>query len=219
MDAIFASANNLGIPDLLMPRPEAAAPALVAPFAAWGSVARKRGMSGTWHFYVDDYRFTGLMGDPEAPLRTGATGVVEPNFSIFDETPAAVAAWRIYQKRWIARSWQAARGPDYPIWVDLCVSHAHEDISVLGVPTGWQRFSTRGWERNTWELDLELERAVRISGGVPMTLLVYGGGREVDEWARGRANVLRIPHRRAGEPRPGEGTRRRLLRESSPLNH
>lgn len=147
------------------------------------------------------------MNDPGAPLRTGAQGLVEPNFSVFDECPRAVALWRIYQKRWIARSWQDSN-PGIPIWVDLCVSASHQDLALLGVPSGWQRFCTAGWDKHAWELDIELEQAVRVSAGNPYTLLVYGGGAEVTAWCSGRANVIRVPHRRAGDKRPGEKTRR-----------
>ena len=155
------------------------------------------------------------MADPLAPLRTGAGGLVEPNFSIFDETPPAVAAWRIYQKRWVTRSWQEA-APSLPIWVDLCVAEAHRGLALLGVPRGWQRYATAGWDRHgSDELDGDLEQAVSHSAGAPFTLLVYGGGSEVDAWCSNRANVIRVPHRRADAFRPAQGTRAKQKRDAS----
>lgn len=211
-DLVFPSANEYGVPDLLFRGEAGGAPALEAPLAAWGSVARSSRFSGTWHFYVDDYRFSsGLMSEPLAPVRTGASSLVEPNYSIFDESPRAVAIWRTYQKRWVARCWQS-EVPDLPIWADVCFSAAHEEVGMLGVPFGWRRFATAGFDRHAFELDQSLERAVERSAGESFTLLVYGGGDEVDRWCSGRANVLRVRHRRSGESRPGAGTRAAALR-------
>lgn len=211
-DRVFPSSNEYGIPDLILGRRSGAAPSLDGPLAAWGSVARTSRFEGTWHFYVDDYRFSsGLMTEPLAPVRTGASSLVEPNYSIYDDCPRAVAIWRTYQKRWVARTWQAEVS-DLPVWVDVCFSAAHEEVGMLGVPFGWQRFATAGFDRHAFELDQSLERAVERSAGAPFTLLVYGGGDEVDRWASGRANVIRVRHRRALDPRPGMGTRNRERR-------
>jgi N-acetylmuramoyl-L-alanine amidase CwlA len=60
VDALFPSSNPWGVPDLdagLCPT------AVPLPVWAWGSVARDREHSGTWHFYVDDKRFQAIPGD------------------------------------------------------------------------------------------------------------------------------------------------------------
>lgn len=210
-DAIYPSSNQYGVPDLFL-KSYPVAPGLSSHFAAWGSVSRKSEFRGTWHFYVDDYRFQNLYKDADSLIRTGCSGAVEPNFSIFEETPFAVALHRIYQKRWIARSWQASKH-DLELWVDLCVSGYGRQLALIGVPAGWQRFATAGWEKNVEDLDDELSMAVACSSGEPFTLIVYGGGKEVDDWCKNRNSVLRIPHRRSKAARPGEGTRLRLKRE------
>lgn len=57
-DRIYPSDNELEIPNLLLelqPRN-----GLLLPFAGWGVTPRaKRGIA-TYHFYVDDYRFTNI---------------------------------------------------------------------------------------------------------------------------------------------------------------
>lgn len=209
-DLLFPSSNEWGVPDL-QPQPERFAPALHAPLVAWGSVSRTSSVAGTWAFYVDDYRFSALWADPEAPLRTGASALVEANYSVYDDTPLAVALWAIYRKRWLAALWQRAGAS---VWVDLCVSRQHSALALLGVPRGWQRFATAGFDMRAEDLDHELELAVRHSAGAPFTLLVYGGGAATRAWCAGRANVLHAPRASDQRKRHGEGTRRRLRREA-----
>jgi hypothetical protein len=208
--AIYPTDNEFGIPRLEL-RPEPAAPGLTAPVCVWGAVGRKKDMGGTWLFYTDDYRFETAWSDPGTVPATSCVGATEPNFSVFDETSRAEALWQIYRKRWLARSWQDA---GILVWVDLFVAHTHLDVALLGVPVGWQRYATSGVGSRAGELDLELGLARSRSGGAQFTLLVYGGGREVAEWATGRPEVIHVPHRRDASPRLGEGTRRRLAREA-----
>lgn len=208
-DLIFPSSNKWGIPDLTPEPASPHRPALHAPFVAWGSVARKANPGGTWGFYVDDYRFDGVWRDPDVVLRTGAGAMVEPNYSVFEDTPAAVAMWAVYRKRWLAAYWQRAGAA---VWVDLCMPEAHGELALLGVPTGWQRFATAGWDRRVADLDTELAWAVERSAGAAFTLLVYGGGREVREWCQSRAGAMHCPRASDGKHRPGEGTRRKARR-------
>lgn len=100
------------------------------------------------------------------------------------------------------------------VWVDLCMPEAHADLVLAGVPRGWQRYATAGWDRRVADLDTELAWAVERSAGALFTLLVYGGGREVRAWCEGRAGALHCPRAADSRHRPGEGTRRRLLREN-----
>jgi len=208
-DLIYPSSNAWGIPDLTPEPPAAHRPALAAPLVAWGSVARKANPGGTWAFYVDDYRFDSVWRDPESPLRTGASAYVEPNYSVFEDTPMAVAAWSVYRKRWLAAYWQRQGAS---VWVDLCMPETHAELVLAGVPRGWQRFATAGWDRRVSDLDTELAWAVERSGGEPFTLLVYGGGAEVRAWCQGRAGALHCPRASESRPKPGQGTRAKARR-------
>lgn len=210
MRTIFPTDNEYGIP-LLELRPEPCAPALVTPVCTWGAVGRKKNMPGTWLFYTDDSRFEATWGNAGVVTNSTCAAAVEPNFSVFDETPRAEALWQIYRKRWLARTWQSV---GVQVWVDLFVSHVHLDVALLGVPRGWQRYATCGIGSRLGELEVELELARSRSVSAPFTLLAYGGGREVAEWAQGHPEVIHVPHRRDASPRLGEGTRRRLAREA-----
>lgn len=210
-DLLFPSDNEWGVPALALGAPELAAPSVQAPVHAWGSVSRSS-HAATWCFYVDDYRFDALWAKPDAPLATGAAALVEANFSVFDDSPAAVALWATYRKRWLSAYWQRAGAS---VWVDLCASHRHASLNLLGVPRGWQRFATAGWDSRVGDLDEELGLARRHAAGWPFTLLVYGGGAAVNEWCNGRAEVVHVGRRADARKRPGEGTRRlrRRIRE------
>lgn len=100
-DRVYGSDNEFDIPTLRTDRqPENG---LLLPFAGWGADTRaKKGIS-TYHFYVEDYRFTAIWKDPASVLRSGCTNLVEPNLSLFDTTPIAYGLQLIYMKRWIAR--------------------------------------------------------------------------------------------------------------------
>ena len=89
-DAIWPTDNDLGIPNLLL---ELCADALDIPVRGWGSVRRGALMPGTWHLYVDDYRFTALWKDPSKVIATKAVNCVEPNFTVHDQLPRAVVQW------------------------------------------------------------------------------------------------------------------------------
>jgi hypothetical protein len=208
-DLLFPSDNEWGVPALTLGEPEAAPPAVTAPIAVWGSTTR-RSQVATWCFYCDDYRFAGLWREPDAALIGGAGALVEPNYSVFDDSPAAVAIWAVYRKRWLAAYWQRAGAS---VWVDVCVAHRHAALNLLGVPRGWQRYATAGWDARVGDLDFELELCRRHAAGWPFTLMVYGGGQLVTEWCR-RADVVHVGHRADARKRPGEGTRRRLAREA-----
>lgn len=202
----YASDNALGIPALVLGPLTSTPPAVDAPFAIWASAARRRRLEGTWGFYADDRYFTRLWERPQQVTDTAARAAIEPNYSSLAGMSKAEAIWAIYRKRWLARHWQEL---DLTIWADLYVAHEHADVAMLGVPYGWQRYATRGAEDRVDELDDELEWARERAAGNPFTLLVYAGGRGVEAWCQERANVVHVPHLRAGVYRPGEGTRRR----------
>lgn len=199
MEIIYPSSNAEGIPDLVLEPPSVGAPPLIAPFNIWGSVARKTRMDGTYAFYTDDPVFEDLWGDPQALLVTNCTAIVEPNFSVYADTPHAVALYATYRKRWLARLWQE-RG--LTVWVDLFVGEGHMATNLLGVPRGWQRWATSATEATAGDLASDLETVLDRASGNPSTLLVYGGGPKVREWCaseqhHGLVNVLHVPHLRA----------------------
>jgi hypothetical protein len=178
MSAIYPSDNAWEIPmlvrDLALPRAE-------IPLRAWGSRSRAREAQGGWHFYVDDYRFARVLRQPEIVEATEPTYCCEPNISITNQTPVAIAARSVYVKRYTARQWQDA---GIPIVVDINVGERHQDLNLAGVPADWPTFSTRG-RVETIESDwLSLQRF-----GEP-TLIIVGGGRRVREIAQRLAGCV-----------------------------
>jgi len=103
MDQAFPAANRLGIPDLDVTMGATSVP---LPVWCWGQTGRRRPNLGTWHHYTDDYRFSSVEKRPCNLIDTGCAAAVEVNYSVFDDTPLAVAFWTIYKKRYIARLWQ-----------------------------------------------------------------------------------------------------------------
>jgi hypothetical protein len=110
----------------------------ILPVAGWGSVSRKTRFRGTWHFYIDDSKFSALWKHPESVLNTKAIYAVEPNFSTHIQMPFPVALYRIFQKRWLARFWQER---DMGIFVDLNVAQTYQELNLQGVPLGWQSYA------------------------------------------------------------------------------
>lgn len=152
---------------------------LELPFAPWGAEARyKKGIT-TYHFYVDDYRFEQLYKDPIRLLQSGCRAIVEPNNSIHDQTPRAYAIYQIYRKRYLARYLQEC---GLQVWADLNVSPRFEDINALGIPQGYNAFFTRGVSGWQPTLDRHLQMARRISGLDHPNLIVYGGGKDIEQW-------------------------------------
>ena len=175
-DYVYPSDNEWGIPVLMKDN----MPVHVElPINPWGAEARYKKMMTCYHFYVDDYRFDALFKDPMPLLLSGCKQIVEPNCSIHDNTPAPLALWQIYRKRFLARYLQEC---GLQVFADLNVSHRFMEFNRLGIPDGYNAFFTRGvtgWENH---LDLCLEMAQRISGCDCPNLNVYGGGKDIEEW-------------------------------------
>lgn len=89
---------------------------------------------GTLHFYTDDYRFNAIYEHPERILQHNPAQIVEPNFSLFNETPIAFGMQAIYKKRMIARQMQEQ---GIRVFVDLNVANKFCAFNLLGVPKGW----------------------------------------------------------------------------------
>lgn len=176
-DAVWASDNEYGIPLLDM---KMQANAFDTPILAWVgqgvSQKQQRHKGFTVHFYVDDFQFNALWSSPYKLLNVGCVTAVEPNFSIYDETPRAVALYQIYRKRWLARWWQQM---GIRCVVDLNISRQHYDIALLGVPQGWAWYATRGYTERMDSTIAEYEMAVKHADGNTVNFMVYGGGKQV----------------------------------------
>lgn len=176
-DFLYPTNNQFEIPTLLLDNQPVH---LELPLNPWGVEGRYKKGINTYHFYVDDYRFERLYKDPVALLLSGCKAVVEPNNSIHDQTPVAYAIYQIYRKRYLTRYLQEC---GVQVWVDLNVSHRFIEYNSLGIPEGYNAFFTRGvagWEPT---LELHLKEAQRISGRKEPNMYVYGGGKQIEQWA------------------------------------
>lgn len=175
-DRIYDSDNDYDIPSLRIDRQPGSG--LLLPFAGWGADTRaKKGIS-TYHFYVEDYRFTALWKDPAAVLRSGCSCLVEPNLSLFDTTPVAYGLQLVYMKRWMARFWQECGAL---VYADLNVSRKFYGWNRLGIPEGYNAFATRGYADREEYLKQEIDIARQISGLDRPNVIVYGGGERIRE--------------------------------------
>lgn len=172
MDILYESNNPYEIPSLLLSRQ---AGKLLLPLWGYGSVRRNSSVS-TVHFYVDDYRFENIWKNPEKLLTGNIKAIMEPNLSLSDITPIAYGIQQIYKKRWIARYWQES---GLLIYADLNVSPKFYEYNRMGIPDGYNAFSTRGYADMLHLLEEELLIAREISGLQTPNLIVYGGGKKV----------------------------------------
>lgn len=171
--AVWASGNKYGVPDLDITMQ---ADRLIAPVKLWGSVKRTEPNPGSWLFYTADYRFSALWSDPKPVVNSGALVAAEPNFSCYSDTPYAVALWRIYQKRWLARFWQSQ---GIYVLVDLNVHQRFAKLNLLGVPSGWRGFVTRGYLGNIEQTEREYQIACNQALPNSPFFVVYGGSQRL----------------------------------------
>jgi hypothetical protein len=171
-NALWPSDNPAGIPLLDI---NLQATVLEQPITVWGASRRKGRFGGTILFYTDDVRFLALWQNPSPILNTGCVSVVEPNFTTTRQMPAAVAAYKIYQKRWMARWWQSF---GVRVFVDLNVSPAFQKFNFMGVPKGWRSYATRGSNDHLDWLDDEYRLACERAGTTSILFVVYGGGKQ-----------------------------------------
>jgi hypothetical protein len=176
---LFETEPDWGIPILDSQRQPDLIPSPILP---WGAVSRTKRTAPAYHFYVDDVKFEPLWRSPDKLLRVQPLVVVEPNFSITADDSKAVCFWQLYRKRTLARIWQAA-GID--VLVDLNVPDKYLDYALLGVPSGWSGYATRG---HHVEPKLVLLRQYAIakshSGLDKPYFLVYAGGKSVQALCR-----------------------------------
>jgi len=173
-DVSFAANNEWGVPKLDL----AYCPmALREPFLPWGSRNRQLEVYGSWHFYVEDYKFQALWNNPQGIIASNPVMVVEPNFSIPPHSPGVTALYQIYRKRWLSRFWQIQG--IFTI-VDLNVPERHADLNMLGVPMGWCAFATRGDRKNISKLWIDWGIAKKKSGLENPMFIVYCGGIKIE---------------------------------------
>lgn len=155
------------------------------PLLAWGRVGRGSLNQGTWHCYVDDYKFEGLWKRPDQLLKTKCKAIVEPNFSTCPQSPIGLTLWNTYRKRWLARYWQSK---GIRVWVDLNVSEEVSRLNLLGVPQGWRAYVTRGSAETLEQVDWDYYLAKERCGGDPL-FVVYSGGAKVEKHCRDRGYI------------------------------
>ena len=171
-DCLFPTDNDLEIPTLRLDRQ----PQVVSiPFLAFGEQKRTHNMmgNGTLHFYVDDYRFRSVYDHPEKILAHNPRNIVEPNFSLFNETPVAFGLQAIYKKRMVSRLMQEN---GLGVFVDLNVAPKFYKLNAIGIPPGYSSFCTRGYSDRIAYLEFEYKMAQSISGKESPLFVCYGGG-------------------------------------------
>jgi len=175
-DCVYPSNNMWDIPTLL----DMAATELDLPFIPWGVKKRSTTKVGTYHFYVDDYRFENIWNEPNKIVDSNCINIVEPNCSLHELTPLSYGVFLIYKKRWIARYLQSF---NINVFVDLNVHPKFIEYNNLGVPEGWNAFATRGMSNDLKGLKRDIETAKQISGLNEPYMIVYGGGKKCKELA------------------------------------
>jgi hypothetical protein len=188
-DALFSSDNEYGIPGLSMQWP---GDFVDAPVHGWGSVSRRSRMGGTWHFYVDDYKFAAIWKKPDELLKTKAVSIVEVNFTTSDQMPMAECIYRTYQKRWLSRYWQQY---GIRVFVDLNVPEKCDQLNLYGVPYGWKSYATSAADNNIEVFLRQVNCASKRAFDEPLNMLVYGGGPEIKQICD-QNNWLNIPDAR-----------------------
>ncbi len=171
-EIVYDSDNVAGVPMLDINRQ---AEKIVAPHLVWGSIARSEEMLGTYSFYCDDYKFSGLWNDPDKLVRSGCAVAIECNCSVGDRLPVAVALYRTFQKRWLSRYWQMQ---GIALIVDMNVAIRHENINLLGVPNGWRSYATRLHKGRFNQVEQHYKTAVNHAATKNILFIVYGGGYE-----------------------------------------
>lgn len=179
-DVLFPSDNDLEIPTL---RLDVQPKMVEIPFVLYGEQKRTFDMcgQGTLHFYTDDYRFNTIFEQPKMVYHHHPHYIVEPNYSLFSETPFAFGIHQIYKKRFFSRLMQQH---GIGVFVDLNVAPKYYKANLLGVPAGYSSFCTRGYSDRLVQLEFEYNMAKSIAGENELTFIIYGGGRECRQFAK-----------------------------------
>ena len=188
-DCLFQTDNDLEIPTL---RLDMQPKVCDIPFVCFGEQKRTFQMNGqgTLHFYTDDYRFQSVYDHPEKILQHNPANIVEPNFSLFNETPIAFGLQAVYKKRFVARAMQEK---GIRVFVDLNVAPKFYKLNLIGIPQGYSAFCTRGYSDRLNQLEFEYEMAKFIANGNPLTFVCYGGGELCKQFCREHGLIYVTP--------------------------
>ncbi len=188
-DCLFPTDNDLEIPML---RLDVQPSVVEIPFLCFGEQKRTFDMDrkGTLHFYTDDYRFNSIFEHPEKILKHNPANIVEPNFSLYNETPVAFGIQSIYKKRFVARALQEK---GIGVFIDLNVANKFYALNTIGIPRGYSSFCTRGYEDRINALEFEYLLAQKIADGNHLNFVVYGGGHIVKKWCQEHGCVYVTP--------------------------
>lgn len=188
-DCLFPTDNPLEIPCLLS---DVQPLYIEIPFYCFGEQARTTNMNGrgTLHFYTDDYRFRSIYEKPEKILKYNPGSIIEPNFSLSNDTPIAFGMQAIYKKRFLARAMQEK---GIGVFVDLNVAPKFYKLNLMGIPKGYSSFATRGCTDRLNELQFEYEIAKFVANGNRFRFIVYGGGNVIEQWCKENNAVYVTP--------------------------
>ena len=172
--ALFAAANDYGIPDL--PR----TPASWAPTRLVAYNARRDCDTATpgsaVHFFLDDYRFETVWTKPERPLsRLTRVGMaLSPDFSLWRDMPLVMQQWQVYRSRWCA-AWMALHGIRVIPTVSWSTPGSY-DFAFTGIATGsLVTVSTVGILRDPAARDLFTAGYTQMLTRIrPACVLIYG---------------------------------------------
>lgn len=187
-DTIFAGEPEFGIPTLSF---DYEAKEVPAKFVKWAELSVKKPDIMGWHFYAQDYKFKTIWHNPEHLITGNALYFAEVNFSIRNAHSRAYALGQIFRKRQIAR-WLQSKGRY--IFVDLNVGRKHLGDNFLGVPEGWKAYITRGAQDKIPYIIDQFEAAIKHANGDEIFGVIYGGGLEVEDFAK-EAGAVYIPER------------------------
>lgn len=174
---LLPSDNAWDVPSL---DPSWAATSIPTPVLSWGSLARTTIMRGTWHTHVDDDRIRPLLKHPDQLVATECEAAVEPDFTIYEQTPRALALESIYQRRRVAYAWGIS---GVRLFASINVPERFFELVTLGLPRGWAAWSTRGYAARLDDLKSEYAFASEWAGRNPV-FMILGGGRPVEAIAR-----------------------------------
>lgn len=188
-DCLFASDNDLEIPTL---RLDMQPKTCEIPFVLYGEQKRTYNMGGhgTLHFYTDDYRFATIFEHPKQVYNHHPASIVEPNYSLFSETPLAFGVHQIYKKRFFSRLMQEL---GVGVFVDLNVAPKYYKVNLIGVPAGYGAFCTRGYSDRLTQLEFEYQIAKSVAGDNELLFVIYGGGRMCREFAKKHGCIYVTP--------------------------
>lgn len=178
---------------------------LPAPIVRWGRIGRSLPMTGTYHFYTDDYKFSALSRRPGQLVAVGCRVAIEPNYSTRPGMGERAVIEGIRLKRWMARTWQAG---GVRTVVDLNVDPEYRHLALLGVPHGWRAYALRQQAGiGIDEIEADWRSAVARAGTEDILFAVFGGWRKVRDLCRSRgwAWVAEDMHLARGSD---DGTRR-----------